>query len=273
MLKVVESKDVYTNHSNFTKCEVEYNLIFPRLEDEKAFAIQSDDKNFIAVQKQGQDMAIWISPELDEVEVSNYLLEFYELIKDRHIPSITGYKDIAEMVAIMLSKDRDCDYKQTMGMVAYYCPKVDYIDNDSIRLTKGTISHVEKVAYFFKGFAKDAYGIEVTEEKQIESAKSIINTGNVYLLEKDGEIVSMSNVAHRTKKYGRINSVYTPLEHRNNGYASAIVAKISMMLVREGLIPMLYTDDSNDISNKVYTNIGFRETGRVVNIQFINKTE
>ena len=41
MLKIVKSKDVYLNHSAFNKCEVEYNLIYRILEDEKALAIQS----------------------------------------------------------------------------------------------------------------------------------------------------------------------------------------------------------------------------------------
>lgn len=273
MLKIVRSKDIQLSDSEFNKYEVEYNLMFPRLEDEDALVIQSNDKNFIAVQREGQDMAIWISPELDEDNVSNYLGEFYELIKDRHIPSITGYKAITERVAMKLSRDRDYEYKQAMDMIAYYCPKVNYVDEDCVSLIKGTLSHVDIAAKFFKGFVKDAYGMEVTEKEQVESANSIIKAGNVYLLDKDGEIVSMANIAHRSKKYGRINSVYTPLEHRNNGYASAIVAKISMMLVNEGRIPMLYTDGSNNTSNKVYTNIGFCETGRVNNIKFIDKSE
>lgn len=271
MLKVINSKDVDINNSSFNKSEIEYNLIFRILEDEKAFVIQSNDKNFLAAQNEGRGMWIWISPELDERKVSEYLSEFYELIKDRHIPSITGYKEITDRVANRLSRDRNCDYKQDMGMIAYYCPEVKYADTDSVSLIKGTSSHVDIAGYFFKGFAKDAYGIDVSEERQIKSANSIINAGHVYFLEKDGEIISMANISHRTKKYGRINSVYTPLEHRNNGYATAIVAKLSMKLINEGLIPVLYTDDSNNISNKVYTNIGFCETGRVDNIRFIEK--
>ena len=40
------------------------------------------DKNFIAVQNQGKTMWIWISPELNEGKVSDYLVKFYQLVKE-----------------------------------------------------------------------------------------------------------------------------------------------------------------------------------------------
>lgn len=270
MLTIVNSKGIDMNNKAFKECEVEYNLVFRVLEDENALVIQSHNQDFIAVQNEGRAMWIWINPNLNDVDVNNYLTEFYELIKEREIPGITGYKGIIEKIAKKLSLDRTNDYKLGMGMIAYYCPKVNWKDNASVNMIQSKITHIDTIAFFLKGFVKDGYGNDVTKESQIEGAKNLISRGNLYLLKVDGEIVSMANIAHRTEMYGRINAVYTPVKHRNNGYASALVAKLSIMLLNEGLLPMLYADDSNEISNRVYTNIGYCETGRIDNIRFIN---
>lgn len=266
MLTVVSSKSVEINNRAFKECEVEYNLVFRILEDEKALVIQSPNQDFIAVQNEGRAMWIWINPNLNEVQVNDYLTEFYELIKERQIPGIAGYKGIIEKIAMKLSLDRDNHYKPSMGMIAYYCPKVNWKDTGNVNMIQSKATHINTISVFLRGFVKDAFGNDVTRESHIEKAKNLTGTGNLYLLEVDGKIVSMANIAHKTERYGRINLVYTPVEHRNNGYASALVAKVSAKLLDEGLIPVLFTDDSNDISNRVYTNIGYRETGRIDNL-------
>ncbi|MEH7353475.1 GNAT family N-acetyltransferase [Neobacillus drentensis] len=79
----------------------------------------------------------------------------------------------------------------------------------------------------------------------------------------------MANISHRTAKYGRINAVFTPIEFRKNGYASALVAELCVILEKEKLVPMLYADISNPASNKVYQNIGFLKSGKITEIEFL----
>lgn len=76
-------------------------------------------------------------------------------------------------------------------------------------------------------------------------------------------VVSMANISHRSMRHARINSVYTPNEQRKNGYASALMAELSFMVLKEGLIPMLYADITNSDSNKVYKSLGYKECGRI----------
>jgi uncharacterized protein len=60
----------------------------------------------------------------------------------------------------------------------------------------------------------------------------------------------------------RISAVYTPPEHRGHGYASANVAAISQAALDGGADTcMLYTDESNATSNKIYERIGYRFVG------------
>ena len=95
-----------------------------------------------------------------------------------------------------------------------------------------------------------------------------LDSGNLYLWEVEDEICGMVNIAHRSEKYARINNVYISIEHRKRGYASAMVSEICLMLIKEGLIPMLYADITNDDSNKVYKTIGFVKKGRIDNLIF-----
>ncbi|MCX6430175.1 MAG: GNAT family N-acetyltransferase [Actinobacteria bacterium] len=56
---------------------------------------------------------------------------------------------------------------------------------------------------------------------------------------------------------GRIGPVYTPPEHRGNGYAAAVTATVSQKLLDLGAQVMLFTDATNPTSNGVYKRIGF----------------
>lgn len=68
----------------------------------------------------------------------------------------------------------------------------------------------------------------------------------------------------------RIGPVYTPDEHRGNGYAAAITSVLTAELVRRGSRVMLYADASNATSNGVYRRIGFQAIDEVVRVDFVN---
>ena len=56
----------------------------------------------------------------------------------------------------------------------------------------------------------------------------------------------------------RVNAVYTPVELRGQGYASATVAALSQLLLDRGYrFCCLYTDLSNPTSNAIYKRIGY----------------
>jgi len=56
----------------------------------------------------------------------------------------------------------------------------------------------------------------------------------------------------------RIGPVYTPEEHRGNGYASAAVAGVSRALLEEGAeVVALFTDQANPTSNYIYPALGY----------------
>jgi hypothetical protein len=89
-------------------------------------------------------------------------------------------------------------------------------------------------------------------------ARERIAEGNLFVWD-DGGPVSMAAAAGQTRNGTRIGWVYTPLQHRHKGYASACVADFSeLLLARGNSYCCLFTDLANPTSNKIYHRIGYR---------------
>ncbi len=97
-----------------------------------------------------------------------------------------------------------------------------------------------------------------------------IVAGDVFVWEVEGEALCMAVSTGRTPRGVRVGYVYTPQEHRRNGYASALVAALSQRLLDEGLdFCMLYTDLANPTSNAIYERLGYRPLHDVVDIEVV----
>ncbi len=96
------------------------------------------------------------------------------------------------------------------------------------------------------------------DEKHIlEALTKKINEKSIYVFEINGEVVSMAARSRSLLKTESVSLVYTPKEHRNQGYASHIVKYVTDLILDEGRTAMLYTDLSNPTSNSIYMNIGY----------------
>ena len=74
----------------------------------------------------------------------------------------------------------------------------------------------------------------------------------------DSDPVSMAGWTGKTRNGARVNLVYTPVEHRGVGYASALVTALSRTLLERGnTFCTLYTDLANRTSNAIYARIGY----------------
>ncbi|MFG2823863.1 GNAT family N-acetyltransferase [Kitasatospora sp. NPDC048365] len=80
-----------------------------------------------------------------------------------------------------------------------------------------------------------------------------------HIWESAGRPVSFAGASPVIAGMSRIGPVYTPPEHRRNGYAGAVVAGASAHAVAEGAGEvLLYTDLANPTSNSVYQKLGYR---------------
>jgi uncharacterized protein len=84
-----------------------------------------------------------------------------------------------------------------------------------------------------------------------------------------GEVVSLAGRSGRTPSGVRIGPVYTPPEHRGQGYGEALVAAVSQRELGEGARAcFLYTDLDYGASNRVYLRVGYEMIGESAELRF-----
>jgi predicted GNAT family acetyltransferase len=75
----------------------------------------------------------------------------------------------------------------------------------------------------------------------------------------DPNPVAMAGWAGPTPNGIRINSVFTPSEFRNRGYASNLIAQLTQKLLDDGRRSVfLFTDQRNPSAERIYETIGYR---------------
>lgn len=72
-----------------------------------------------------------------------------------------------------------------------------------------------------------------------------------------GEVVHMTALAPLTHGAAGIGPVHTPAEYRGRGYAGYTVATLTAQVLAAGGTPYLFTDQSNPVSNRLYTSMGY----------------
>lgn len=252
----------------FLDYEVQFNLFHRIIDGKDVVALKTEDSNSVVLQNPGHPMWLWIDETLENTKIHSIINSLCKQLETSKLSAISGKPEFAKIFAEEYSKLLSISYKISLGMEAYQCPNVIQPQNVKGKLIKAELQHTDIVADFWAGFGFWCFGVKVTKESQLPSAEAMIKSGDLFLWEVDNRICSMVNIAHRSKRYARINNVYTPPEQRKKGYASAAVAKLCSLLAAEGLIPMLYADIKNPASNNVYKSIGFMESGRIDNIVF-----
>lgn len=253
----------------FRHDEVPYNLVYRVLDSDQALKWKTADGRLIFACTPGWNGWLWISRTLPPADRAVYIRTLIDRLADEPLlPGVTGEPETAEAFAQAYAAEKNLTYRPHMKLESYHCPAVRQPGRTAGGCRLAEARDLETVAAFMAGFSKDAHDVDSDSDSQRQAAAGMIGTGNLYLWEANGAVVSMANIAHRSPRHGRINAVYTPRERRNRGYAGALVATLSEMLLREGLTPMLYTDAANPSSNRAYRKVGFIEMGSILDIRF-----
>lgn len=84
-----------------------------------------------------------------------------------------------------------------------------------------------------------------------------LSSKKLYILEVDGQPVSMAGYTREMQTAIGVAFVYTPPYFRSRGYATSCVAQVSQMALNKGFAKcVLYTDLANSTSNSIYQKIG-----------------
>ncbi|MBD2102738.1 GNAT family N-acetyltransferase [Leptolyngbya sp. FACHB-261] len=113
---------------------------------------------------------------------------------------------------------------------------------------------------------------EVLNEPISPQIKQLVDRGlknqSIWLWQNEVP-VSMASKGFTTPNGATINLVYTPPEHRRQGYASSCVAALSQFLLDSGRRHcFLFADLANPTSNHIYQTIGYQPVCDVIDYWF-----
>jgi ribosomal protein S18 acetylase RimI-like enzyme len=116
---------------------------------------------------------------------------------------------------------------------------------------------------WFEAFTKELSHGSVGESVTLEVDRRLRQeSAGYYIWEVEHGRVSFAGFGGFTPKGARIGPVYTPVELRGRGYASAVTAHASQALLNAGrTFCFLYTDLANPTSNGIYRRIGYEMMG------------
>lgn len=257
------------SQERFLRHEVRYNLLYRIAEGECAAAMQTQDGGAVALQSQGRGMWLWIDPEMGHGYAASATEELAGLMRGSRLPGVTAAPADAERFIAAYTRVANARPRLDTRLMAYACSRVKPPIGVPGVACKADVRHVETVAQLRAGFVNEIFGTASDGEAMLRDAANLIQAGGMYLWAVDGHEACMTAIGHRTQRYARINNVYTAREMRKRGYASALVAHVSQLVLDEGLTPMLYADSEYPASNGVYRGIGYVEAGRADEYSFI----
>jgi len=175
----------------------------------------------------------------------------------KSIPGLIGDRKLIIELSGYLSKLRDVTATVEMDQGLYKLEKVKkkIVSKGKLRaLTEQEHGFVKEWVYKFCEDVK----LPITMDEADAKADELIRKGKLMGWEIEGEIVSMANATRPTERNINVNFVFTPIKHRQKGFASDCVAALSQMMLDQGYqTTSLYTDLSNPTSNKIYQEIGY----------------
>ena len=237
-------------------CELQASAEKPSA-DYKYFCLFRSEKLVGAAVLNERRLVVTDFPESCVQFLVRYLVENQILI-----PGVVGPINIVEKFAKHWSSAIEQKMMLTMGQSIYQLSQVAPSKNVLGKLVAAKEQELNVISKWLHEFSLEATPHQPTNlEKMTALAKTKISKHEAYLwLDQDEHAVSMTLVGRPTKNGISISGVFTPKQLRGNGYASAVVASTSQVMLDKGKkFCVLYTDTANPTSNKIYKKIGFQE--------------
>lgn len=188
-------------------------------------------------------------------------------------PSLEGVNtetEVSQIFAREFCKIAGKEPKVRLGMRILVLGKLkEGTLRDDVVFRKATEEDKDILNEYRRRFSEEALNENLSQEELEEIFYRNLERGS-YVLEKDGKIVATAVTNRHLSKGKSVGSVFTPKEERGKGYAYNVVYRLSKELLDSGLeYCVLFTDDSNPISNHVYEKIGYEKRAETTEILFV----
>ena len=189
--------------------------------------------------------------------VAQELLFDHLMAEYTSLPGVSALEPDARRFAELWSARTGKLYREGMRQRLFVTRHVETLaSRPAGRLRAATEEDIPVLAGWVEGFYADAHLPKFSDASAV--ARERVSQKNLFVWDK-GRPVSMAGFAGRTANGVRIQLVYTPPEHRRQGYATATVADLTGRMLGSGCIYCcLVTDLANPTSNHIYETIGYR---------------
>jgi uncharacterized protein len=190
----------------------------------------------------------------DGPEEAARLLARFFYPKNPQPKGVNGPKDTTLAFADEWEHLTRCNLEIQTNSRIYICKSVEEVKLPLGSHRTATQDDFDLVKSWRQEFKDEVDGIVLIDDEIIRSQ---IEDGKIHLWIND-QPVSQALFGGETGNGGMIGVVYTPPEHRNQGYATAITAALTQTILDNGKkYAILYTDLDNPTSNSIYQQIGY----------------
>lgn len=218
---------------------------------------------FAAIEYRGRTLGCCVHAEPDGMVISDIPLFAVRplteaILKDFIIPRrIVGPPKIADTFANQLVSTYGCSVQLSGQWRIYRLDGVcSSIENKAGELRRAEIQDLQLVADWAQQYNDERRVF--LDVKNFMSEK--LKNGELFFW-VDQEPRTMISISGKTRNGVRISSVFTPLNYRSRGYASAAVHSISEMLLKQGNRFIVLTAEEGEPVTQIYEKIGFYPIG------------
>ncbi len=220
------------------------------------YATVEDDAGLVLVSLMTPPHNLIVFSDHDDYRLALELLVDHLRASQWALPGALGVVPVVDdFVAMWVGTD----YLLTMNERVFELRSVEHPDYGAGSMRVATEADLETVVEWTAAFTEEAVAEMHDLDELRRNSQRRIGDGALFVWEVDGAPVSMAAKTRPTLNGITISYVYTPPEHRRKGYATALVAKLSQLLLDEGYqFCSLFTDLANPTSNSIYQKIGYR---------------
>lgn len=224
--------------------------------------IESDGKTFLIAQSYPTyPVWVWTKKRISKAIILKVKEKMRDFVGSEKV-KFTCSKEFYDRLKI----DRfDILTEDYFEMGAYYCKKTIKPRKVSGRLSQAIEEDIDVLAAYYM---RDNKEIKKTDITIAEAKKFIVEkftSKTLYVWKDDANKIVCTATIRETGPFVRISHVYTPEEERCKGYAKNLIYALTKKELKEGFIPVLYTDFNYPASNKAYISVGYEDVGMLIN--------
>ena len=176
------------------------------------------------------------------------------------LPGVGGPREVLERFVPLWEERTGATGRVVMRLRVYRAESVDHPDGVAGAMRPYHERDRSLVIEWMDAFVDEAMteAMPETSEEWLDRRAGDPDSG-IVIWEVDAEPVTLGGYGGLTPNGIRIGPIYTPPDRRRHGYASALTAEMTQMLLDGGRrFCFLFTDLANPTSNSIYQRVGYR---------------